>query len=303
MGQQFTRYLLENEDPQKVIIYSRDEFKQAEMEKAFSDKRLRFFIGDVCDEKRLKLALNGVDYVVHTAALKHVDKAEYNPLEYIATNVGGTAGLVRACIDSAVKRCVLLSTDKSCMPINLYGATKMVAEKLFLASCVYKPIFNVVRYGNVLHSRGSVVPYFKALIAGGAKRLPITALEMTRFAVTFAKAIAMIMEALKGDPQVVYVAKAMTFSMAELCDAFDCEPQIVGIRPGEKLHETLIHEYETGRAYDAGSHYRIIPEIPFDGEYQFNVSRTFYKGNAYTSDTAARLNIGELRCLIGEYKS
>src|SRR5262245_48639571 len=244
-GQAFVRHLLENYKPGRVIVYSRDELKQLEMQQRFAHPSLRYFIGDVRDRERLTRALNGVELVVHAAALKQVPAAEYNPIECIKTNVIGAENLVNACIDQKVKRVIALSTDKAVNPINLYGATKLCADKLFIAgnhlSGVDGPRFSVVRYGNVIGSRGSVVPLFKELSKTG--RLPITDPRMTRFWLTIedgARFVARCFAWMEGGE--IFVPKIASMRVLDLAKAVcaNCEHDIVGIRPGEKLHELLI---------------------------------------------------------------
>lgn len=266
MGKQLTKHLLTLPDTKRIVIYSRDEYKHAVMERELADKRLRFFIGDVRDRERLQVALNGVGYVIHTAALKRVEKGEYEPREFKKTNIDGTENVIDACIASGVKRAVLLATDKGVEAINIYGKSKAYAESEFIAACHYKPIFNVVRYGNVINSRGSVIPFFQGLVEGGAKALPVTRANMTRFAMTYDMAVKLVMRALGELPQQIFVAKAKSFSLVRLCEAFGCKMDEKGIGAGEKLHEVLINEYESRRAYDFGDHFRVLPELPWDDE-------------------------------------
>ena len=306
MGQRLVWHILEKRNPGKVIIYSRDDHKQKDMERKFHDDRLRFIVGDVRDERRMRSAMQGVDYCIHTAALKHVDKGEYNPDEYDAVNRGGSVVVRDACREAYVDRAVLLSTDKAVEPINLYGCTKASAEKLWLGGCVYEPIYTVVRYGNVTNSAGSVIPYFSRIAKEGGE-LPVTSPNMTRFAMSFQAAIDLVMYALHGDPQVVYVGKAKAYSMALLIAALDCADRWreVGARPGEKYHECLVSSYEAGRCYDFGDHYEIAPEVPWDDEYEFcaggvKVPTYVQPGEwwRYSSDMAERLSIDELREML-----
>ena len=301
MGQQLTKYLLRTDQVERLVIYSRDEYKHAAMEREFNDKRLRFFIGDVRDSDRLKLALNGIDYVIHAAALKRVEKGEYEPREFKRTNIDGTEAVIDACIDSEVKRAVYLATDKGVEAINVYGKSKSFAESEFISACHYKPIFNAVRYGNIINSRGSVIPYFRSLVRGGAKTLPVTWPNMTRFAMTYQMAINLVMLALSEDVgvQQVFVAKARSFSLIRLCEAFDCERDIVGTRPGEKLHEVLINEYESMRTQDFGDHFRIRPELPWDDEYQYEQGEYLAPWTQYDSyDNSDWMSVDEIKEML-----
>lgn len=287
-GQAFTEHLLGTK-VERIVIYSRGEHAQEEMARRFSDSRLRFFIGDVRDRKRLELAMHGIDTVVHAAALKIVPIAEYNPTECIATNVGGAENVVLSAISAGVNRVIALSTDKAVNPINLYGASKLAAEKIFIAAnnlSAGRCRFSVVRYGNVAGSRGSVLPLFKALVAKGEKTLPITDMRMTRFWITMQQAIALVNichAQMKG--REVFVPMIPSIHITTLIEALDCKPVAVGIRPGEKLHETLISEDEARdtwcyKNYIVINHPTLLPEI-----YSENGGIVKYNGTAYTSDT------------------
>ena len=266
-GNVFVPMVLEKYNPKKVIIFSRDEMKQWEMAKLFpNDKRLRFFIGDVRDRERLYRALDGVDYVVHAAATKIVPTAEYNPFECVKTNVIGAMNLIDACIDSGVKGVVALSTDKASSPINLYGATKLASDKLFVAGNAYAAEhgtkFSVVRYGNVMGSRGSVIPFFEQVKGAGV--VPITDPRMTRFMITLEQGVELVWHAFEdmvgGD---IYVKKIPSMKVTELAKvvAPDAEQRTVGIRPGEKLHEQMIGEEDAPSTYEYPGHYKILPVI------------------------------------------
>jgi len=299
MGQQLTRYLLKDKDVKRIVIYSRDEYKHAVMEREISDKRVRFFIGDVRDYARLKLALNGIDYVVHTAALKRVEKGEYEPREFKKTNIDGTECVIDACIASRVKRAVFLATDKGVEAINTYGKSKAFAESEWIAANHYKPIFNAVRYGNVINSRGSVLPYFINLVKQGATELPVTWPNMTRFAMTYDMAIALVMLALRQEPQQIFVAKAKSFSLVRLCEAFERKMKVIGTRPGEKLHEVLVNEYESGRTDDYGDHFRIRPDLPWNDELVYERGtplEPWYEYNSY--DNPDWMSIDEIKEMI-----
>ena len=273
-GHRFLNTVLERWTPRKLIVLSRDEHKQFDMQQ---DPRfrvhdcLRFFIGDVRDQSRLRMAMRGVDYVVHAAALKHVPTAEYNPFECIHTNVHGAENVVAAAIQSGVKRVVALSTDKAVNPINIYGASKLASDKIFVAANALAGSsgtrFSVVRYGNVLGSRGSVVPYFRKLIGEGADSLPITDERMTRFWVTLEQGVDFTLRAIAAmQGGEIFVRKVPSMRMVDLAEAIasGIKTHIVGIRPGEKLHEVLISEDETAEIIDTGPDYVICNRRALD---------------------------------------
>lgn len=266
-GHKFIPMTLERFSPKKVIVYSRDEMKQWEMAKLFQhDERVRFFIGDVRDRDRLYRALDGVDYVVHAAATKIVPTAEYNPFECIKTNIDGAMNIIDACIDKKVKRVVALSTDKACNPINLYGATKLASDKVFVAGNSYAGShdtrFAVVRYGNVMGSRGSVIPLFRSLAQAG--RLPITDERMTRFMITLEQGVELVWKAFEdmvgGE---IYVKKIPSMKVTDIAQAVDPNAVLdfVGIRPGEKLHEQMISAEDAMFTYAYEGYYKILPAI------------------------------------------
>jgi len=248
-GRVFIRRILEKHNPRKVIVFSRDEYKQYSMQQEFYKykEKLRFFLGDIRDKDRLYRAFEGVDYIVHAAALKHVPILEYNPIEAVKTNIMGAQNIIDAAIDRGVKKVIALSTDKAVNPINLYGATKLAMEKLLVAANSYAgakdTCFSVVRYGNVVGSRGSVIPFFKKLVAEGCKELPITDERMTRFWITLDDAVDLVLFALKeaegGEVFIPYIPSMRIVDLARAICA-DCKFKFIGIRPGEKLHETLI---------------------------------------------------------------
>jgi len=248
LGRRLARRILDCEpqkEPQKLLVFSRDEFKQSEMARDFPDENIRFFIGDIRDRERLYQALSGVDYVVHAAALKQVPILEYCPDEAIKTNVYGTMNVIDACIAQNVQKCVLISTDKAVNPINLYGATKLCAEKLFLAANAYnKTGFSCVRYGNVIGSRGSVIPLFKNMAKNGIRTFPITDLAMTRFWLTLDEAVDLVLYTLNAQSGYIYVPEIPSMKITSLAKALcpECAFSVTGIRPGEKLHERLISE-------------------------------------------------------------
>ena len=267
-GHHFTEYVLKHYKPKKIIIYSRDEFKQFNMQNRYKeyDDLLRFFIGDVRDKDRLARALNGVDYVIHAAALKQVPACEYNPLEAIKTNINGACNVIDATLDTGVKKVVALSTDKSVSPINLYGSTKMVSDKLFAAANSYSGSdgtkFAVVRYGNVAGSRGSVIPFFQNIINSGKKELPITDYRMTRFWISLEEGVKLVIKALEeAHGGETFISKIPSFKITDLAQAMlpGCSMPEVGIREGEKLHEVMVPAEDSARTYEYDKHYIIYP--------------------------------------------
>ena len=271
-GHSFVKMTLKKYNPKRLVIFSRDEMKQWEMAKLFAnDKRVRFFIGDVRDKDRLSRALDGIEYVVHAAATKIVPTAEYNPFECIKTNIDGAMNLIDACIDKKVKRVIALSTDKASNPVNLYGATKLASDKLFVAannmSGYHSTRYSVVRYGNVVGSRGSVVPVFKKLISEGSKELPITHADMTRFWITLQAGVDFVLknfERMHGGE--IFVPKIPSARMTDLATSLapKLEQKIIGIRPGEKLHEIMCPFDDSHLTVDFGDHYVIKPSIIFN---------------------------------------
>lgn len=273
-GNKVIERILNEYNPKKIIIYSRDEFKQDLMKKEFTTKfpekvnKLRFFIGDVRDKDRLYRAFIGVDYVIHAAAMKQIPACEYNPFEAIKTNIHGAQNIVDACIDKGVKKCVALSTDKAVNPINLYGGTKLVSDKLFISANAYSgnsgTVFSVVRYGNVAGSRGSVIPFFEALIEKGIKALPITDFAMARFWITLDEGVDLVIKALeesKGGE--TYISKIPSFKITDLAKAMldDVELKEVGIREGEKLHEVMVTKDDSRTTYEYEKHYIVYPHF------------------------------------------
>ncbi|VDG69325.1 UDP-N-acetylglucosamine 4,6-dehydratase PseD [Clostridium carnis] len=273
-GKKFTERILKEFNPKRIVIYSRDEFKQDVMAKEFrmkfpdKFKKLRFFIGDVRDKDRLYRAFNDIDYVIHAAAMKQVPACEYNPFEAIKTNIHGAQNVVDASIDCGVKKVVALSTDKAVNPINLYGGTKLVSDKLFIAGNAYSggngTVFSVVRYGNVAGSRGSVIPFFKELLESGEKVLPITDYRMTRFWITLDEGVDLVFKALKesrgGE---TYISKIPSFKITDLAKAMNPDGDIkeIGIREGEKLDEIMIAKDDSRMTYEYDEHYIIYPHF------------------------------------------
>lgn len=291
-GNTFVPMTLEKYNPKKLIIFSRDEMKQWEMAKKFEgDKRVRFFIGDVRDKDRLYRALDGVDYVVHAAATKIVPTAEYNPFECVKTNITGAMNLIDACIDKGIKRVVALSTDKASSPINLYGATKLTSDKLFVAGNAYSgehgTRFSVVRYGNVMGSRGSVIPFFLSIREKGS--LPITDQRMTRFMISLEQGVELVWHAFEdmigGE---IYVKKIPSMKVTDLARVIapECKQEIVGIRPGEKLHEQMIGAEDAYYTYEYDEHYKILPAINdwFNCQERIKNGRKVAEGFTYASD-------------------
>jgi UDP-N-acetylglucosamine 4,6-dehydratase len=263
-GRALTEYLLKSE-VRRIAIFSRDELKQLQMKNDFKDDRLRFFLGDIRDSSRLDIALHNVDFVVHAAALKQVDTGEYNPMEFVKTNIVGSQNVIDACIRNGVKKVVALSTDKASSPINLYGATKLTADKLFSAannySHAYGTTFSIVRYGNVMGSRGSVIPYFKQLASEG-KPFPITDKRMTRFWITMEQAVEFVLESfeiMQGGE--LYVPRIPSMKIMDLARAIkeDFSYEEVGIRPGEKLHEEMISPDDSRRTIELSNRYCVSP--------------------------------------------
>ncbi len=267
-GHSFVKMTLKKYNPKRLVIFSRDEMKQWEMAKLFAnDKRVRFFIGDVRDKDRLSRALDGIEYVVHAAATKIVPTAEYNPFECIKTNIDGAMNLIDACIDKKVKRVIALSTDKASNPVNLYGATKLASDKLFIAGNSYaagnNTRFGIVRYGNVLGSRGSIIPFFIKL-AEQQDSLPITDDRMTRFMISLEEGVKLVWHAF--DDMVggeIYVKKIPSMKVTDIARAIapNAKHEIIGIRPGEKLHEQMISLEDAQHTYEYDEHYKILPSI------------------------------------------
>jgi UDP-N-acetylglucosamine 4,6-dehydratase/5-epimerase len=267
-GQTFVPLTLKKYKPRRLAIFSRDELKQWEMQKLFKDdSRVRFFVGDVREKDRLLRSLDGVDYVVHAAALKIVETAEYNPFEYIKTNIQGAMNVIDASIDQGVKKVIALSTDKACSPVNLYGSTKLASDKLFVASnssyaSGKKTKFSVVRYGNVMGSRGSVIPFFQSIKK--LKKIPITDQRMTRFMISLEQGIELVWHAfddmIGGE---IYVKKIPSMKVTDIASTIapDAKYKIIGVRPGEKLHEMMINKEDANFTYEYKHYYKILPQI------------------------------------------
>ena len=297
-GKKFVQMTLERYQPKKLIIYSRDELKQYEMAQVFNAPCMRYFIGDVRDKERLKLALNGVDICIHAAALKHVPIAEYNPMECIKTNIEGASNVINASLSNNVSSVIALSTDKAANPINLYGATKLCSDKLFIAANNIKGSahtkFSVVRYGNVVGSRGSVVPFFKKLIKEGAKELPITDLRMTRFFITLEQGVDFVLKSLhRMHGGEIFIPKIPSMKITDLAHALapDYPIKVVGIRPGEKLHEIMIPSDDSHLCLEFESFFILMPSIQFQTPVDYTTTLLNEKGKAvnegfsYSSNT------------------
>ena len=297
-GKKYTQILLQNYKPNKIIIYSRGELKQYEMAQIFNDKCMRYFIGDVRDLNRLEKAMDGVDYAIHAAALKHVPIAEYNPMECIKTNVMGAENVINASIKNHVKKVIALSTDKAANPINLYGATKLASDKLFVAANNIRgsqdTFFSVVRYGNVVGSRGSVIPFFQKLVKEGKKEIPITDPHMTRFWITLKDGVLFVLknfERMQGGE--TFIPKIPSMKMTDLAEAIapNIPQKIVGIRPGEKLHEVMVPKDDSRLTLEFDDYYVIKPSITFtkgNVDYKKNqlgeIGKNVKLGFEYSSD-------------------
>ena len=304
-GKSFVRRILADFDPRRVVIYSRDELKQYEARQLLdNDPRLRWFIGDIRDEHRLRRAMHDVDYVVHAAALKQVDTAEYNPFEFVRTNIIGSQNVIEASIDAGVKKVVALSTDKASSPLNLYGATKLAADKLFQSgnhyAAGYETRFSVVRYGNVMGSRGSVVPFFRGLAERG-ESLPITDERMTRFWITLPEAVQFVIDSFdRMNGGELYVPRIPSTRILDIAEAVapGAAHHVVGIRPGEKLHEEMISADDSRRTIRSGDRYIVLPTIADWGFVQPE-GDPVPDGFAYQSDTNDEwLSVDEIRAMV-----
>lgn len=313
-GNHFTEYVLKHYKPKKIIIYSRDEFKQFNMANKFRkyEDVLRFFIGDVRDKERLLRALEGVDYVVHAAALKQVPACEYNPIEAVKTNIDGAINVVNAVLDTAsVKKVVALSTDKSVNPVNLYGGTKLVSDKLFIAANAYAGTknvrFAVVRYGNVAGSRGSVIPFFRQIIEQGEKELPITDYRMTRFWISLEQGVQLVIKALEeANGGETFISKIPSFKITDLAQAMlpDCKMREIGIREGEKLHEIMVTREDAATTYEYEKHYIIYPHYNWWGEENIiEGGQKVAEGFEYSSGNNTEwLSITQIQSLLMQFK-
>lgn len=317
-GKEFSGELIEKYNFGKIIILSRDEFKQDLMKKEFTAKygteavkKMRFFIGDIRDKDRLKLAFHGVDIVIHAAAMKQVPACEYNPTEAIKTNINGAMNIIDAALETGVEKVVALSTDKAVNPINLYGGTKLVSDKLFVSANAYSGThgtkFALVRYGNVSGSRGSVIPFFKSLIEQGNTELPITDERMTRFWMTLDKAVKLVLMAVeKMTGGETFVFKNPSYKVVDVCEAMapGCKMKNIGIREGEKIHEVMITKDDSRSTYDYGDYYVIYPNFEW-----FNFEKSFKPGGKLIEDgfeyssgaNEEWLSVEDIRALLKEY--
>ncbi len=309
-GKCFTKYVLEHYQPKKIIIYSRDEFKQWMMANEFKENagKLRFFIGDVRDLERMKRALVGVDYVIHAAAMKQVPACEYNPNEAIKTNIQGAQNVIEAALDSAtVKKVVALSTDKAVNPVNLYGGTKLVSDKLFIAANAYAGTqdinFSIVRYGNVAGSRGSVIPFFHKIIKEGGTSLPITDYRMTRFWISLTQGVELVIKALEeANGGETFISKIPSFKITDLAEAMlpGCEMPEVGIREGEKLHEIMVTVEDSLTTYEYDKHFIVYPQMVWNDKQRPDTSgKKVPEGFSYSSGNNTEwLTVDEIRELL-----
>lgn len=305
-GHHFVDYVLKYYRPKKLIIYSRDEYKQFIMDNEYKKYRdiLRFFIGDVRDENRLRMAMKGVDYVIHAAALKQVPACEYNPNEAIKTNINGAMNVINAALETGVGKVIALSTDKAVNPINLYGGTKLVSDKLFCAANSYSGVdgtsFAVVRYGNVAGSRGSVIPFFQNIIDNGGKELPITDYRMTRFWISLEQGVELVIKALEeAHGGETFISKIPSFKITDLAQAMlpGCEMPEVGIREGEKLHEVMITREDSLHTYEYEKHFIVYPHYNWWGAKDIIPGgKPVESGFEYSSGTNTEwLDVGELK--------
>lgn len=305
-GKSFTRYVLKHYQPKKIIIYSRDEYKQFVMQNELKECNsvMRYFIGDVRDKDRLKRAFEGVDYVIHAAALKQVPACEYNPNEAIRTNINGAQNVIDAALDTNVKKVIALSTDKAVNPVNLYGGTKLVSDKLFVAANAYsgtKDIcFAIVRYGNVAGSRGSIIPLFHNIIKNGGTELPITDMRMTRFWISLTEGVELVIKALKeAKGGETFISKIPSFRVPDLAEAMlpGCKIKEIGIRPGEKLHEIMVTTEDSFNTYEYDKHYIVYPQMVFNERQVPDLSgKKVEEGFSYSSGTNSEwLSVEDLR--------
>jgi len=287
-GKKYVETLLKHHNPRKIIIYSRDELKQFEMQQTYNHSCMRYFIGDVRDKERLNRAMRGVDYVIHAAAMKQVPAAEYNPMECVKTNINGAENVIDAALNNDVEKVIALSTDKAANPINLYGATKLASDKIFVAgnniSGGHRTRFSVVRYGNVVGSRGSVLPFFEKLINENTDHLPITHQDMTRFWISLQQGVDFVLKNFQRmDGGEIFVPKIPSINITDLASAVapEIEQKIIGIRPGEKLHEVMCPADDSYHTYEYDDHFVIAPTIIFSNRStDFTVNALGEKGKA-----------------------
>lgn len=310
LGRAFCKHLLEYHRPRKVVVYSRDTMKQWEMEKEFADSRMRYIEGDVRDMEHMKWAFTGVDYIVHAAADKIVDKCETAPIETIKTNIMGTKNVVEATRGLPIKKAVFISSDKAIAPANLYGATKMVGEKLFIDANSMRPdhnnanispIFSCTRWGNIENSRGAVIPYFKKCVKQGKKELPLHDAHCTRFILNFDEAISVLLKALEGPPGLIWIKKAPSVYISSIILALECEAKVTGLQSGEKLHESLLTAEEQFRAYENDDNIIVLPPRVFDTEIKYDISGRLPVTHVYSSDNNTFLNVKQIKERMAAY--
>lgn len=311
-GKRFAKYVLTHYQPKKIIIYSRDEFKQFLMQEEFKEynqnNQLRFFIGDVRDKNRLQRAMVGVDYVIHAAALKQVPACEYNPSEAIKTNIHGAQNVIDVALDSGtVKKVVALSTDKAVNPVNLYGGTKLVSDKLFIAANAYAGAndinFSIVRYGNVAGSRGSIIPVFRNIIQNGGDELPITDFRMTRFWISLTQGVELVIKALEeATGGETFISKIPSFKVTDLAEAMcpNCKMKEIGIRPGEKLHEIMVTVEDSYMTYEYDKHFIVYPQVTWNDRQRMNPSgKKVAEGFSYSSGNNTEwLSVDQIKELL-----
>lgn len=308
-GNHFIKYTLQHYKPRKIVVYSRDEYKQFLMKNNFvtQDVPIQYYIGDVRDQERLRRAFYGIDYVIHAAALKQVPACEYNPNEAIKTNINGAMNVIEAALDAKVQRVVALSTDKAVNPVNLYGGTKLVSDKLFIAANSYsglsKTRFSIVRYGNVAGSRGSVIPFFRNLVEAGQTELPITDFEMTRFWISLEQGVQLVIKALaESEGGETFIAKIPSFKITDLAKAIlpDCTLNEVGIREGEKLHEVMVTKEDSLHTYEYDKHFIIYPHMSWwKPENAIAGGKPVPRGFEYSSGTNDQwLTVEDLHTLL-----
>ena len=311
-GKRFTKYVLDNYNPKKIIIYSRDEYKQFVMQNEFKDyaEKLRFFIGDVRDKDRLYRAFKGVDFVVHAAALKQVPACEYNPNEAIKTNIHGAMNIIEAALDCGVSKVVALSTDKAVNPVNLYGGTKLVSDKLFIAANAYAGLkdinFSIVRYGNVAGSRGSIIPFFHDIIENGGDELPITDYRMTRFWISLEEGVKLVIKALEeANGGETFISKIPSFKITDLAQAMlpGCKMPEIGIRPGEKLHEIMVTSEDSMNTYEYDKHFIVYPQVKYtDKQMIAPTGKKVADGFSYSSGNNTEwLSVEDIQNLLKDF--
>lgn len=311
LGRALCKHLLEYHKPRKVIVYSRDTIKQWDMELEFDDSRLRFIEGDVRDVEQLRWAFAGVDLVVHAAADKIVDKCEKNPIEAVKTNIQGTKNVIEATKGLPIEKAIFISSDKALAPANLYGATKMVGEKLFIDANAMRPdtskkelapIFSCTRWGNIENSRGSVIQYFRKLAKEGKRELDLHDKRCTRFLLNFDEAISLLLKALAGPPGLIWIKKSPSVYIRSIIDALDCKHRETHLQPGEKLHEMMLTWEECARAYENEDNIVILPARVFDTEIKYDISGRLPRKRSYTSDVNTFLDVNQIKERIAQYE-